>query len=115
MHLLRYGKAFRTADFGGWGGGDYDDVMTGFTSLAEAGKASLSNCAHVGWSYGGYTSALALSKAFTTHGIRLKAVVGGGCLTDLISQVGTTDISKIYQSSNGGYVKKQRRLRELPY
>ena len=49
-----YGKAFRTADFGGWGGGDYNDVMTGFTSLAAAGKASLSNCAHVGWSYGGY-------------------------------------------------------------
>ena len=49
-----YGKAFRTADYGGWGGGDYNDVMTGFTSLAAAGKASLSNCAHVGWSYGGY-------------------------------------------------------------
>ena len=53
-------------------------------------------------SYGGYTTALALTKAKTTHGISLKAVVGGGCLTDLISQVGTTDISKIYQSSNSG-------------
>ena len=60
-------------------------------------------CVFILFSANRYTSALALSKARTTHGIELKAVVGGGCLTDLVSQVGTTDISKIYQSSNGGY------------
>ena len=98
-----YGRAFRNADFKGWGAGDYEDVMSGFVSLASSGAASLDNAAHVGWSYGGYTSALALTKAKTTHGIHLKAVIGGGSLTDLISQVGTTDISKIYQSSNDGY------------
>ena len=97
-----YGRTFRRADLNGWGAGDYDDVMTGFTSMATAGLATLDNAAHVGWSYGGYTSALALTKAKATHGVGLKAVVGGGCLTDLISQIGTTDISKIYQSSNSG-------------
>ena len=102
-----YGRAFRRGDFKGWGSdsGDYADVMSGFVSLAESGAASLDNAAHVGWSYGGYTSALALTKAKSTHGIDLKAVIGGGTLTDLISQVGTTDISKIYQSSNDGYVE----------
>jgi len=74
----------------------------GFVALARDGLADLRNSAHVGWSYGGYTSALALAKARSTHGIVLKAVVGGGCLTDLISQIGTTDISKIYESSNHG-------------
>ena len=29
------------------------------------------------WSYGGYLGALALTKAATTHGIKLKAVVAG--------------------------------------
>lgn len=47
-------------------------------------------------------SALALTKAKATHGINLQAVVTGGTLTDLISQTGTTDISRIYQSSNSG-------------
>jgi dipeptidyl aminopeptidase/acylaminoacyl peptidase len=98
-----YGAEFRNADFKGWGAGDYEDVMSSFVSLSKTGKASLDNAAHVGWSYGGYTSALALTKAKTTHGIHLKAVIGGGSLTDLISQVGTTDISKIFQSSNAGY------------
>ena len=40
------------------------------------------------------------TKAKTTHGIELKAVITGGTLTDLISQTGTTDISRIYASSN---------------
>merc|ERR1712166_615143 len=97
-----YGRSFRRADFDGWGDGDYNDVMSGFVALARDGLADLRNSAHVGWSYGGYTSALALAKARSTHGIVLKAVVGGGCLTDLISQIGTTDISKIYESSNHG-------------
>ena len=44
-----YGRAFRRADLNGWGSGDYDDVMTGFTSMATAGLATLDNTAHVGW------------------------------------------------------------------
>lgn len=97
-----YGSEFRRGDLNGWGAGDYDDVMSGFVAMARDGLADLSHVGHVGWSYGGYTSALALTKAKASHGITLKAVVGGGCLADLISQTGTTDISKIYQSSNSG-------------
>ena len=97
-----YGRAFRRADLDGWGAGDYEDVMSGYVAMATDGLAALDNVAHVGWSYGGYTGALALTKAAATHAVGLKAVVAGGLLSDLISQTGTTDISLIYRSSNGG-------------
>lgn len=48
-----YGREFRRADLNGWGAGDYEDVMSGFVSLAKSGFANLTRCAHVGWSYGG--------------------------------------------------------------
>lgn len=46
-------------------------------------------------------SALALGKSKTTHGVELQAVCTGGTLSDLISQIGTTDISYIYSSWAG--------------
>ena len=49
----------------------------------------------------GYMSALALGKSKTTHGVELQAVCTGGTLSDLISQIGTTDISYIYSSWAG--------------
>lgn len=48
-----YGRKFRRANLNGWGAGDYQDVMSGFVSLAATGLANLTRCAHVGWSYGG--------------------------------------------------------------
>ena len=83
-----YGRAFREANWNDWGGQDYNDVMTGFTHMVGSGRAALNRVAHVGWSYGGYMSALALTKAKTTHKIDLQAVCTGGTLTDLVSMVG---------------------------
>ena len=75
--------------------------MTGISHLVATKLAHPQKLAHVGWSYGGYMSALALGKSKTSHGVELQAVCTGGTLSDLISQVGTTDISYIYSSWAG--------------
>jgi len=100
---IGYGKAFRRSDQNDWGGSDYDDVMTGALSLISTGTVDKDRVAHIGWSYGGYMSALAMGTAKTRHGIDFKAFVTGGTLSDLISHTGTTDISKIIKSWAGGY------------
>ena len=41
-------RAFRRGDLDGWGAGDYEDVMSGFKSMATDGLAALNNAAHVG-------------------------------------------------------------------
>jgi dipeptidyl aminopeptidase/acylaminoacyl peptidase len=46
-------------------------------------------------------SALALGTTVGSHGIKLQAVCTGGTLSDLLSQIGTTDISGIYSSWAG--------------
>ena len=93
-----YGSMMRNSDKADWGGADYNDVLQAFVTF---GKNKV--LGHVGWSYGGYMSSLVLTRAKATHGIDIKAVVGGGCLTDLISHSGTTDIYKLLKSVYNGY------------
>eukprot|EP01064_Diplonema_japonicum_P010740 TRINITY_DN17975_c0_g3_i1.p1 TRINITY_DN17975_c0_g3~~TRINITY_DN17975_c0_g3_i1.p1 ORF type:complete len:715 (+),score=148.11 TRINITY_DN17975_c0_g3_i1:58-2145(+) len=104
-----YGAAMRNSDQYDWGGGDYNDIMSAFITFGE-GKTTRS---HLGWSYGGYMSALALTKAKTTHGIEITSIVTGGTLTDLISQQGTTDIYKLYKSVFGGYYWSTPELKQV--
>ena len=74
-----YGRSFRRADRHDWGGGDYNDVFSGVTHMVKSGQANPAKLAHVGWSYGGYMSALALGKVKSSHGITLQAVCTGEC------------------------------------
>lgn len=98
-----YGVTMRLSNFGDWGGGDFDDVFGFAAGLAAMGWTRADEVAHIGWSYGGYMSALALGTAQQRAGITLRAVVTGGTLSDLISHTGTTDISAIISSWAGGY------------
>eukprot|EP00756_Hemistasia_phaeocysticola_P066302 Hpha_TRINITY_DN9142_c0_g1::TRINITY_DN9142_c0_g1_i1::g.94264::m.94264 len=94
-----YGAAFRRLDANDWGGEDYNDILT---AMKVYGTSQGKKVGHFGWSYGGYMSTNVLTRAKTSHGIDIEAIVAGGSLNDLISQVGTTDINGLYPSVYGG-------------
>lgn len=86
-----YGKEFRAANFADFGGGDYQDVLTGIDSLVEKGIVDKDHLAIAGWSFGGYMTAWAISQTD-----RFKAAVDGAGNTDFISFSGTSDIPYYY-------------------
>jgi dipeptidyl aminopeptidase/acylaminoacyl peptidase len=49
-----YGLPFRAANFNDWGGGDYQDLMSGVDQVIAMGVADPNKLAVMGWSYGGY-------------------------------------------------------------
>ncbi len=91
-----YGKDFRFANLGDWGGKDVQDVLTGVDRLVEIGLADPARLGVFGWSYGGYLTGMTIS---TTR--RFGAAVVGAGLTDLASQAGTTDITGFVPSFMG--------------
>jgi dipeptidyl aminopeptidase/acylaminoacyl peptidase len=82
-----YGKAFRYANYGDWGGGDFHDMMAGLDKVVEMGVADPARLGVAGWSYGGYMTAWAITQ---TH--RFKAASIGAPVTDLASMNGTADM-----------------------
>jgi dipeptidyl aminopeptidase/acylaminoacyl peptidase len=81
-----YGESFRNANVSDWGGADFDDVMTGIDALIAQGIADPDKLAIVGWSYGGYMTAWAISQ--TT---RFRAASVGAGVSDLTSMYGTCE------------------------
>lgn len=82
-----YGKTFRYANYGDWGGGDFHDMMAGVDKVIEMGVADPERLGIAGWSYGGYMTSWAITQ---TH--RFKAASIGAPVTDLASMNGTADM-----------------------
>ncbi|HEX2034212.1 MAG TPA: S9 family peptidase [Chloroflexota bacterium] len=82
-----YGRDFRFANEGDWGGGDFRDVMAGVDHLIEREIADPARLGIAGWSYGGYLTASAI-----TQTERFKAACVGAGITNAISFNGTADI-----------------------
>ncbi len=82
-----YGERFMRANFGDWGGGDFRDIMAGVDAMVARGIADPDRLAMMGWSYGGYMTAWAI-----TQTARFKAARIGAGLTNLVSMYGTNDI-----------------------
>jgi len=82
-----YGKQFRYANYGDWGGGDFQDMMAGVDKVIEMGVADPERLGIAGWSYGGYMTSWAITQ---TH--RFKAASIGAPVTDLASMNGTADM-----------------------
>jgi dipeptidyl aminopeptidase/acylaminoacyl peptidase len=82
-----YGVEFRQANIADWGGGDYQDLMTGVDHVIGMGVADPDRLGVMGWSYGGFMTSWVI-----TQTTRFKAASIGAAVTNLTSFTGTTDI-----------------------
>jgi len=82
-----YGKDFRRANYNDWGGADFVDIMSGIDALIDKGMIDAEKLGVMGWSYGGYMTAWAI-----TQTSRFKAASMGAGLSNLVSMNGTTDL-----------------------
>lgn len=92
-----YGKDFRYANYNDWGGGDYQDIMTGVDHLIAKGVADPERLGVMGWSYGGYMTSWVI-----TQTTRFKAASVGAGVTNLMSFTGTADIPGFIPDYFGG-------------
>ncbi|CUI17376.1 putative secreted peptidase [Candidatus Protochlamydia naegleriophila] len=93
-----YGKAFRCLNYGDWGGKDFEDLMTGVDAVIERGMGDPERLGIMGWSYGGYMTAWAI-----TQTNRFKAASIGAGLSNLASMSGTTDLHRFLQDYLGPF------------
>ncbi|HEV2883935.1 MAG TPA: S9 family peptidase [Pyrinomonadaceae bacterium] len=82
-----YGQKFRFANIKDWGGGDYQDLMSGVDHVVSMGVADPERLGVMGWSYGGFMTSWVITQ---TH--RFKAASVGAAVTNLMSFIGTADI-----------------------
>ncbi|HET6897921.1 MAG TPA: S9 family peptidase, partial [Vicinamibacteria bacterium] len=82
-----YGREFRYANYKDWGGGDYQDILSGVDALVAKGVADPDRLGIMGWSYGGYMTSWVI-----TQTKRFKAASVGAGVTNLMSFTGTADI-----------------------
>jgi dipeptidyl aminopeptidase/acylaminoacyl peptidase len=92
-----YGREFRYANFKDWGGGDYQDILSGVDALIAKGVADPDRLGIMGWSYGGYMTSWVI-----TQTKRFKAASVGAGVTNLMSFTGTADIPSFIPDYFGG-------------
>lgn len=92
-----YGRKFRYANDKDWGGGDYQDIMTGVDYVIAQGIADPDRLGVMGWSYGGY-----MTSWIITQTKRFKAASVGAGVTNLVSMTPTTDVTGLIPSYFGG-------------
>jgi dipeptidyl aminopeptidase/acylaminoacyl peptidase len=92
-----YGRAFRYANYKDWGGGDYQDILSGVDALVARGIADPDRLGIMGWSYGGYMTSWVI-----TQTRRFKAASVGAGVTNLMSFTGTADIPSFLPDYFGG-------------
>jgi dipeptidyl aminopeptidase/acylaminoacyl peptidase len=82
-----YGEAFYRALTGRWGRADSGDFLAAVDAVVAEGLADDRRVAVSGYSYGGYMTCW-----LTTQTNRFTAAVAGGCVANLTSFVGTSDM-----------------------
>ncbi len=93
-----YGLDFRVKNFADFGGGDYNDIMSGIDYLVQQGLVDPHHIAIGGWSMGGYLTNWAIS-----HSNRFDAAIDGEGITDFISYTGTSDDTDFFLRYLGSY------------
>ncbi len=106
-----YGRNFRAANLNDWGGGDFNDLMTGVDHVIAIGVADPNRMAVMGWSYGGY-----MTNWVVTQTNRFKAAATGAGLSNMISMWGTNDIPSILDDyfSGPSYAETDRYIKQSP-
>lgn len=92
-----YGREFRYANYGDWGGADYQDIMSGVDAMIARGIADPDRLGVMGWSYGGF-----MTSWIVTQTTRFKAASVGAGVTNLMSFTGTSDIPSFIPDYFGG-------------
>ena len=92
-----YGQKFRFANYGDWGGKDYEDDQSGVDHVIAMGVADPDRLAIMGWSYGGYMTSWTI-----TQTKRFKAAAIGAGVTNLWSFTGTADVTGFIPDYFGG-------------
>ncbi len=82
-----YGEKFRKLNYRNLGLGDYQDVITGVDMLVEQGLADNDRAGIMGWSQGGYISAMC-----ATYSRRFKAISVGAGISSWYTYYANTDI-----------------------
>ncbi|NBE98298.1 S9 family peptidase [Nonomuraea sp. KC401] len=92
-----YGEDFYTAAVGAWGLADAQDFLAAVDTLVEENVADPGRLAVTGYSYGGYMTCW-----LTGHTGRFKAAIPGGCVSDLSSMAGTSDLGQLMKVHEWG-------------
>jgi dipeptidyl aminopeptidase/acylaminoacyl peptidase len=92
-----YGRDFRRGAVEDWGGMAFQDLMAGVDHVIAMGVADPQKLAIMGWSYGGYMTAWAI-----TQTTRFKAAGIGAGITNTVSMYGTQDIPSVFEDYFGG-------------
>jgi dipeptidyl aminopeptidase/acylaminoacyl peptidase len=92
-----YGTEFRRANLKDWGGGDYQDLMTGVDKVIEMGVADPERLGLMGCRYGGF-----MTTWIVTLTKRFKSASAGAPVTNLMSFNGTADIPAFVPDYFGG-------------
>ncbi|MGH7595895.1 MAG: prolyl oligopeptidase family serine peptidase [bacterium] len=91
-----YGEQFRKANVNAWGGGDFEDLIAGVDYCIAKGWADPERLGIMGWSYGGYLTAMTIAKTN-----RFKAASVGAGITNVASYYGTVDIPDFVEAYFG--------------
>jgi dipeptidyl aminopeptidase/acylaminoacyl peptidase len=82
-----YGESFFTAVVGAWGEIDQDDFLSAVDDLVADGTADPDRLAVGGYSYGGH-----MTNWLTARTDRFKAGISGGCVSNITSFYGNSDM-----------------------
>lgn len=97
-----YGRTFRFANYSDWAGKDFEDILSGVDHVLTLGLADPNRLGIMGWSYGGYLTAWAI-----TQTDRFKAASIGAGIANLLSFMGTTDIPSFIADFFGGEITER--------
>jgi dipeptidyl aminopeptidase/acylaminoacyl peptidase len=92
-----YGDRFLRLNVKDWGGGDFQDIMSGVDYLIRRDTADPERMAFHGWSYGGYLTAWTI-----TQTARFKAAACGAGVTNMFSMYSTNDLQRTLENYFGG-------------